>query len=199
MSNNLLCISKLDYIPPKGWTCDCPRLESVSVKGNTFDDLIQGCADALTEAGQDIPVNLSRLVQDAICAANPGYRYCRPCKKIKMKIGGGHVVRWVRSMVAWAKKHKFELASNEEAERRAEICARCPRQVETPSLCWGCHGIAGLIPLIKGARKTAWDSQLKTCGVCGCYNDVAVHLPIDLTGEDLEYPAHCWKKKNPPA
>jgi hypothetical protein len=196
MSDNLLCLAKLDYVPPRGWKCLCPGLESVPVSANTYLDLLQGCADALTEAGKEIPVDLGMQIQDAICAATPNYSYCRPCKKIKMVISAGHVIRWITAMYGWAKRHKFQLVPNEEAETRAEICARCPLQVETPSLCWGCNGVAGLIPRIKGARKTSWDSQLKTCGICGCYNDVSVHLPIDLGGEH-EYPAHCWKKKNP--
>jgi hypothetical protein len=189
-----LCISKLDYIPPGGWACPVPGLETVTGRGNTFDDLVQACAEALTEAKIEIPPDLSRKVQDAICGRLPGYRYCRPCKKVKMEVGAAHVIRWVKAMFRWARKG-LKLVSNEEAERRAEICARCPKQVETPSLCWGCHGVAGLIPLIKGTRKTAWDSQLKTCGICGCYNNVAVHLPLDTVDGSLEYPVHCWKAK----
>jgi len=52
-----------------------------------------------------------------------------------------------------------------------------------------------MLPSIAGARKTIYDAQLKACGVCGRYNAVSVHLPVEVQGgENLEFPDFCWKK-----
>ena len=97
-------------------------------------------------------------------------------------------------MYQFAKDNKFELVPQEEAERRAEICAKCPMQIPT-SGCWGCKGIAGLLPQIAGAKTTSFDLQLSACGVCGCYNAVSVHLPLSVQQDaSLDFPSYCWKR-----
>lgn len=44
---------------------------------------------------------------------------------------------------------------------------------------------------------TASDEKLQSCKACGCYNKVAVHMPLDamdITG--VEFPEWCWKKSS---
>lgn len=188
-----LCYPKKTRVPPNGgWIV---TWEGQTVSGGDWWDLVKNC-QKLTVANNKIPsVNFPKEVETALCDRVPVS--CVPCTTIKQSVGFAAIVRWVRAMYQFAVNGKFELVTQEEAERRAEICARCPQQVST-SGCWGCKGIAGMLPAIAGARKTSFDTNLKACGVCGCYNAVAVHLPTNVQGgEDLEFPEWCWKKTTP--
>jgi len=191
----MFCLSRKNTVPPQGFWCECP-LDPEVIVGGDYDDLISRCAKHLESVGIVPPVNLALLVQDSLCRRLAGYEGCIPCSQVKQTIGFMEIVRWVHAMWAFATNSGFQCVEQEEAERRAEICAACPNQIST-SGCWGCKGIAGLLPAIAGARKTSRDSQLKACGVCGCFNQVSVHIPIDVQGsEGLNFPDWCWKNPN---
>ncbi len=193
MSNELkFCLSRKDYIPPGGFKCKCPTTEDI-ISGADFLDLVEKCNKHIVEKGNVPPPNLAAEVSSSICERLPGYTHCKPCDRVKQTIGFMSIVRWVKAMYEFS-KDGFQLVEQEEADRRASICAKCPFQIETAG-CWGCKGIAGLVPLIAGAKTTPYDPQLKACGVCGCYNAVAVHLPTNKQGsEGLTFPEWCWKK-----
>lgn len=168
------------------------------VRGGDWWDLVGNCQKLTLSLGKVPSPDLPLQVENALCARMAGNPDCVPCNMTKQSIGFGAIVRWVKAMYVFATQSKFELVDQSEAERRAEICAKCPMQISA-SGCWGCKGIAGMLPAIAGARKTSYDPQLKACGVCGCYNAVAVHLPKEGQGGDgLEFPEWCWKKPNPP-
>lgn len=194
MNENLkLCYPVKSNVPPNGWYV---VWEGQDVVGGDWWDLVGKCQNVTVSLGKIPPPDLPQQVENALCERiRIG---CTPCNKVKQTLGFGAIVRWVRAMYAFATQGKFELVSQEEAERRADICSRCPMQIST-SGCWGCKGIAGMLPAIAGARKTSFDGQLKACGVCGCYNAVAVHLPVEVQGsESLEFPEWCWKRPTPP-
>lgn len=187
-----LCYPQKTHVPPNGWIV---QWEGQTVEGGDWWDLVNNCQKLTVSLGRVPPPNLPDKVERALCE-RVGLS-CVPCNPVKQTLGFGSVVRWVRAMYHFAVMGKFELVSQEEAESRAEICARCPQQIST-SGCWGCKGIAGMLPAIAGARRTSFDANLKACGVCGCYNAVAVHLPKNVQGgEDLEFPEWCWKKSTP--
>jgi hypothetical protein len=189
-----LCMANKDYVPPKGFTCECPAVGG-KVISDSLPDLVEACSNHIVSKGQVPPVDLYSLVQDSLCRSNLGWKFCVPCQKTTARVSAGAVIRWIKAMFKFAKAG-FTLVSQEEAERRAEICAGCPLQVATPAMCWGCHGIAGLLPMIAGSRKTRLDSKLEACSVCGCFNSVAVHIPLDCQESKGEYPPHCWKRKS---
>jgi len=193
MDKPMFCLSRKEKIPPGGFQCLCP-LDPVIITGSDFGELLEQCASHLESVKIVPPPNLSLLVQDSMCRRLAGYKFCKPCSQVKQAIGFMEIVRWVHAMWSFATNHGFQCVPQEEAERRAEICAACPMQI-SDSGCWGCKGIAGLLPLIAGARKTSRDDQLKACGICGCYSAIAVHLPVDVQGgEGLSFPDWCWKK-----
>lgn len=189
------CLSRKEAIPPNGFRCICPMTDKL-VRAADFSELVKVCNQTILDYGKVPPPNLILLVENAICEQVAGYKYCKPCGRVKQTLGFGAIVRWVTAMYKFAKEAKFSLVDQSEAERRAKICAACPHQIDT-SGCWGCKGIAGMLPHIAGAKTTFYDSQLKACGVCGCYNAVSVHLPIDVQGGDgLDFPDWCWKKSS---
>ena len=196
MSSPKFCYPRKTEVPPRGWFVNCPIVNE-EVHGGDFWDMVGNCEKLLHSKGIMPPVDFVSQIEHNLCDRLAGNTNCVPCSKSKQTLGFAQIVRWVRAMYHFARTNKFQLVDQEEAERRAKICAACPYQIAT-SGCWGCKGIAGMLPQIAGARKTSYDSQLKACGVCGCFNSVSVHLPIDSQGgEDLEFPDFCWKFKQP--
>ena len=194
--NPLFCLSRFTDVPPGGFWCECPGTDKAVLAGD-FSELVENCALHLESLGQVPPPNLSFLVQDSLCRRLPGYPFCEPCSRVKQVVTFASIIRWVHAMWSFATKHGCKCVEQEAAERRAEICAACPLQVDA-SGCWGCKGIAGMIPIIIGKRSTSRDAQLKACGKCGCFNSVSVHLPLDVQGSDgIEFPDWCWKKHLP--
>lgn len=193
MSEELkFCYRSKTSVPPLGWLV---TWEGQEVYGGDWGDLINNCYKLTVSLGKVPPVDLSEQIEDILCKRLAGNRNCVPCSSMpKQSIGFSQIVRWVKAMYQFAIQNKFEPVDQEEANRRAEICAKCPLQIST-SGCWGCKGIAGMLPSIAGARKTPHDPQLKACGVCGCYNAVSVHIPVSVQQDGhLNFPDYCWKK-----
>lgn len=179
------------------WQCICPLTNIDTGELHHWYLLVEKCIKILLDEGINPPPNLNELVADAYCKQRPNSLNCAMCdpKKQRQKVNIGSVAQWVKAMYNWGKKERFKLVDQELAEQRAEICSSCPEQVEV-SGCWGCRGVANLLPMIAGARTTKSDLKLKACGRCGCYNKASVHLPIDPSHEsNIEYPDHCWKAK----
>ena len=87
------------------------------------------------------------------------------------------------------------LVPQEEANRRAKICANCPKNLH--GICTSCasNEFQDIFRwFVAKGRKTPYDSVLDTCSVCGCLLKAKVHIAI----EDLEklqkhsYPSNCW-------
>lgn len=196
MSSPKFCYAKKNHVPSGGWFVKCPIVDEM-VYGGDFGDMVGNCEKLLISKGITPPVDLVSQIENNLCDRLAGDINCVPCTSVQQKLGFGEIVRWVRAMYNFAINNKFQLVEQEEAERRAKICAACPHQINT-SGCWGCKGIAGMLPAIAGARQTSYDQQLRACGICGCYNAVSVHLPVEAQGgEDLEFPDFCWKSKPP--
>jgi hypothetical protein len=186
------CYTAKNSVPAGGFWCICP-LTDTRVDGGDFWDMVENCKKLLMERGIIPPVDVVAQIENSLCSRLAGSENCQPCTTVAQKIGFSEIVQWVKAMYDFSTRGAFKLVPQEEAERRARICAACPHQIET-SGCWGCRGIAGLIPAIAGARVTQSDGQLKACGICGCYNAVSVHIPNDAQDtHSLQFPSFCWK------
>lgn len=108
-------------------------------------------------------------------------------------------------------QHKLQgspLVPLEEAERRAAICAVCPYNTEVQLPCGGkCGALKALVAAWIGTRHTQYDSRLKSCGICKCYLEASVHVPLEIqcVGVDEDQRAQfkyvrevekraCWKQ-----
>ncbi len=92
-----------------------------------------------------------------------------------------------------------ECVSQDEADRRAAICAGCElNQSAFLPGCPGCTNMAAEVFKFIGGKKTASDAALKSCGHCGCQNSVIVWAPLDVLVKNEtelpEPPSHCWKR-----
>jgi hypothetical protein len=141
---------------------------------------------------------LSQEVEAHICAAmtlEDQDAYCVGGHVPPKAIHWTEVKRFLLAMAAWALKG-FRSVPQEEATRRAEICAGCPYNVGT-SGCGACR--SALLALRSSILKatTPYDDKLQACGVCGCDNPLQVHVPLDVLHKvrtGVVYPDHCWKR-----
>ncbi len=118
------------------------------------------------------------------------------------------IVRGTLTLSAW-KALGSHVVTQEEAERRAEICANfegvgCKYNVAYRSGCGvDCQGLTDAVKSIVGEAATSQDVNLKACAVCKCSLSAKVHLPLaDLQrfeSAELQslYPPHCWLAKPP--
>ena len=90
------------------------------------------------------------------------------------------------------------------ADRRAQICVSCPKNVEGA---WYTTAPAELIRKTLEARQdlkleTPYDAALKSCDVCKCLMRLKVWTPLEFilskTKPEImaEFPAHCWIAKH---
>lgn len=87
-----------------------------------------------------------------------------------------------------------------EANRRAQICLVCPKNV-TVEGCTSCRNLINWIAQVVGKKTTPLDGSLNGCAVCGCELRTAVHVELDIQRKgitpemDQEFIPGCWKKK----
>jgi len=90
-----------------------------------------------------------------------------------------------------------------EADRRAEICVKCPKNVPGS---WYTVAPAEIIRETLSARsdlklETPYDNELKSCDVCKCLMRLKVFTPLhfikDRTAPEImaEFPSNCWITK----
>jgi hypothetical protein len=115
----------------------------------------------------------------------------------KRLIGWRDIKAFFAKVASWWKAG--ECVSQDEADRRAAICAGCElNQSAFLPGCPGCTNMAAEVFKFIGGKKTASDAALKSCGHCGCQNSVIVWAPLDvLVSNETELPpvpAWCWKR-----
>jgi hypothetical protein len=95
------------------------------------------------------------------------------------------------------------IVSQEEMERRVNICVSCKYNVQFPKSCGGgCGELKELVLSIVGNRATPRSSELNSCAICACFLEAAVWLPVDIQVKALSdaqraqfsHVPWCWKK-----
>lgn len=96
-----------------------------------------------------------------------------------------------------------EMAPMELVNKRARICANCPRNAPAAG-CSSCDEKLGQITSMDGVlpagRRPNDHVALHNCSQCGCRLNLKVQLPISAYADDTAaYPEWCWvtKERNP--
>ena len=145
-----------------------------------------------------IPFNIEDEVEAYVCKERP--ELCKekdPKPPQNKPLTLDLAIRLTRTLVSAG----FERASQSEAERRALICSTCPDNVN-PEGCTGCSKsvMRKAIDFIVGNRQTPYDSTLKSCKHCGCFNAAQVWMPLSALQKTIKkeeneaLPSTCWKK-----
>lgn len=103
------------------------------------------------------------------------------------------VLQWVAGMLDWKRRAAIPRVQDEEAARRAAICANCPRMKPLVESCEMC------IKALKDGRRAILDGAasyhqgLLACDALGEDCQTTVHIEQPKADESL-VPANCWRK-----
>ena len=194
--------------PPGGWRYEDPDT------GFKYSQRYRGMGELLRHVKtyraqnklQPIP-HLRDVVEHWLCQQPNMERYCR----------SKHMKRTARQYYSGAKAYvsalvdedDSHLATREEAEARAAICANCPHN-EAPEEKSKLAELADVkIQGLVGERTTSLDRELFMCSICSCPLRAKVHfaqdfvedfmedrtrylVPSGLPGKDGQ-PLYCWQ------
>jgi hypothetical protein len=78
------------------------------------------------------------------------------------------------------KAHDSMLVSQEEANRRAAICWKCPLRAQMTLPCSRCiTALENVVQVITGTHATPHDERLSCCSICKCFISASVWLPLE--------------------
>jgi len=152
-----------------------------------------------------LPANFFSYFDTAVCRAQPSAsRLCRfvddeaPALLREPRVVRlGDVLhglttgsKWMANWIATGKKH----VPQEEAQRRANICLRCPYNVELGG-CSGCVDFVGKLTSRIGGLTVEGISNMKACAICACSLPALVWVPMEALDEENGLPSFCWKRK----
>lgn len=161
-------------------------------------ELAKTVQEHLTGNGIEIPLNLGLIMQATFCQYRPDLCVERS-EESEAKVGAFLMMkRFYNSAI---KPYLAgQLVDQEEANRRAAICATCPKNTDKlVEFCVSCstRSLVGHINQFLTSRHTPSDHLLKTCSTCGCDLKMKIHCPT----ESMDYPelrekwdANCWMK-----
>lgn len=87
------------------------------------------------------------------------------------------------------------LVGQVEADRRAAICASCPRQTGWGTGCGGCDASSKRLALaIRKGREAAHSGKLLACGVLREDTRTSVWIEGLRPADDSRLPANCWRR-----
>lgn len=200
----IMHLKDLGTSPPGDWKFT-QKESGFSMRAVTFGSLLnkisQHRANMSYPHVSDGYATLAEELEDQICQAMSPSDQVANCEMglhTPTSVDWKKVGKFLKTMVDWATGHGLKPVSQEEAERRAAICVKCPLNVGM-SGCGVCR--QGLQAIRVGIlnKQTSHDAGLRACGVCGCDNKLQVHVPISVlkTNGDYKYPEDwCWKATN---
>ena len=136
-----------------------------------------------------------------ICCRTESLGALRPISFAAMQSFLNVITSWVRGILSGGDP----FVSQEEADRRAEICAGCPNNVNLGFSCGACADVLfqALGKVFREPHATPYDNHLGGCAICSCALRVAVWVPLkaqraglseELKAEFRAVP-WCWKKE----
>jgi hypothetical protein len=179
--------------------------------GYTFTDrdgvrFFESSIEELAEAVRSFRIRHGKVlgdprqeVVDQICARSP-----HSCRKVDNPNAtreaiastkfGARVVKWLGLVADAMGLRPTELVSKQEAQRRAEICSKCPRQLTWKTGCGGCDQSARRMALaIRKNKETPLSGMLLACEVLSEDTRTSIWLQ-QKPSTDANLPENCWRK-----
>jgi hypothetical protein len=177
---------------PYGWFYPVEQTKVVVVSYG-WSSLIEAVKVHLKGNGIEEPLTLELQMADFICQHVP--EWCEEMNpEREQKVSAWKMMKsFYRAVEAtW---HEGQV-SQEEADRRAAICAQCPKNVDQQvNFCIGCYArsLVSKVNDLLGSKRTAHDEKLKTCSACGCDLKLKTWIPKSgVADKTIDWPAHCW-------
>lgn len=156
-------------------------LTGVPIRGTTYEPLYKHFVKVRKANGHPIGLSAEDELVKMVCEKYPdeceGYDPNLPRRR---KLGYRDVLNGTRVMVA----HRVAgspLVDRVETDQRAAICMECNFNSDFDKPCGGhCPDLKALVMPITKARPLPYADKLKSCGICGCFLEAAVQLPLDI-------------------
>jgi len=192
---------KTSVIPPGGFHYieKTPSGER-RIDGDSLDNLARNLL-LFRLANQRAPGNPSQEVSEFICSRWP--HFCNDNSPAEIKPsnsaalpGGlaGRIAAWMGDLL---RLDNSEQASEQEAQRRAEICIGCRANVSYQSGCGACmDNISRLSFVFKAGRSVPNEGLLQGCAASGQHNPSGVwakNLPALSPNDASGMPSNCWR------
>ncbi len=197
--------------PPGGWKYTVPET-GVTVKADFFSMLYKRVV-AHREANRlPVPDDYYEFLEDAACAeTNPGAGWCgqRKAKPSHKKPIQHMRLTRVESFLktVWQAIIDRKFVEKDEAQRRVDICLKCPLRTTMPGGCTGCYSLVH-----KGQKLLQKNGAIEieayedgfvrdVCGACGCIIPLKAALPNSTLNkaEGNKRPAYwegCWRNED---
>ena len=212
---NMRMVNPSANIPARGWSARQPET-GAALRGSTLTNVMQAVHQYREANKLPIEANFRRQVEIQICATLSQEEAGRTCTFLDEDDGRNppELREWTKrpsDLLKFAQAVKGVLKATlkgitlhvpqEEANRRAAICAACRFNVPIAD-CWGCGTLGAAYREIAIHKDTPSNTQLKSCGVCGCQNATQVWLtgavlyPVSKEQGVMadQFPGWCWKK-----
>ena len=187
----------LNLSPPEGY--EFRETDGTLLVGTSWRGLVRVVAKY--RAGAKLPPgNPFAEIMEQACRRNPSL--CTesntvPYPQQTKDPRSGIKLRVMHWLVAWGKQARsldgIRFVDAETARKRADVCAKCPRNALLPTGCGACRkSLASLRSNVIGGHR-ATDGRLGGCDVLGSDLPAAVHLD-EIRIDDTNLPAECWRK-----
>lgn len=155
-------------------------------KGTSLERLEDSVRAWRKANGYPIGLDFPQELEQVVCERYPG-----ECEGVdadlplKRRLSLADVVRGTK-VIAALKLSGASLVPREEALARYELCNRCPLNVYLPMPCGGhCGELKDVVADIIGGESMPFDSDSRSCAICGCYSAAHVRIPYDVLEKGL--------------
>jgi hypothetical protein len=178
-------------------------LTKVLCMATSLEGLVRRVGQVRSAMGAHTGTDLRAEVESWLCGDYPQDRVpvdvAKPRKRSRLLLSD--VVHGTQAMIArFISGHSVP---REEAERRAQICMKCPLNTVFDKPCTGvCGTLLEIAMLASGRQGTQYDRYLHSCSICGCFLQAAIWCDLESQCKGvtptmvaqfatLDY---CWKK-----
>lgn len=199
-------IPSIETGPSGGWKYTQPE------SGKTFEHYdhetwLRQIQDHRLGNGYPISHDWIAQLHDEACKQNPHWQG-KTCRRIvgnkptRRALSFAAALSFLKMLTKWA-LDGAKLEDQEEAERRAAICAGCPYNVTLSFGCGACMStVLAAIKGLLGKRATTQDKKLGACGICSCSLKASVWFPASTqfnsldedTKDQFRKVEFCWKR-----
>ena len=184
--------------PHNGWRYFQEETDTL-IAGPNFEELVRNVKKHREANELPIDPGLTQEVEDYMCGIMPDG--CETVQKPEVRsIGISDAIVFTK-ILAETFFRGNQRVDQEEAHKRASVCANCSDNIE-PVGCKPCSAgnVEALVKRLAGTKQTKADQRLKSCRHCGCFNKVQVWFPLDILQKNQReevrnsLPSNCWKK-----
>lgn len=201
--------------PPGGWKW-YHRGSDRSFAHESFSDILKGVQRTLLNLGEDPSLAALEIHQTTAASLIKLGRIdlVQVTKEVPRSVeqyatgARATFLKWWRESPVYglikgkASRGESVFVDQDEGNRRAMICAKCPHNVIPAGKGWLQNWTDGQMLKSVEGRKTEGHDKLGVCEVCSCELRAAVWWTPDIiaaTTRDAKFvrnlPAHCWKRQ----